>query len=132
MVDGIVAGLTAGAARLRAAVTQLAVDALGSFRDALGIHSPSSVFAGLGLAIPQGVAEGVEDGAPEATGAVGDMMSTTTNNVASVAGGPSRAVTVGELHIHVGGDGEGAEDTARRVTDALRDFFETGLATEPA
>jgi prefoldin subunit 5 len=131
MIDGIIAGLGSGMARLRAAVTGLGQGAMTAFRTALGIHSPSAVFAQFGLAIPQGIAEGVERGTPEATGAVGGMMSTTTN-VASTQGGQSRAVTTGDIHIHVGGEGEGAEDTARRVTDALRDFFETGLATEPA
>jgi hypothetical protein len=129
MIDGLISGLTSGVTRLRAAVTGVATDARAAFRDALGIHSPSTVFAQLGLAIPQGIAEGVEAGSPEATGAVGGMMSTTVNNVSSVRGGQSRAVTTGEIHIHVG-EGEGGEDTARRVTDALRDFFDTGLATE--
>jgi len=132
MINGIVAGLQNGVARLRGAVRSVAATAMGEFRSALGIASPSRVFAELGLAIPQGVAEGVERGSPEAAGAVGNMVSTTTNNVAAVQGGPSRSVQTGEIHIHVGGEGEAAEDTARRVTDALRDFFETGLATEPA
>jgi hypothetical protein len=130
MIDGVISGLTSGVARLRAAVTSVATDAMSAFRDSLGIHSPSSVFAALGLAIPQGVAEGVERGSSEAEGAVGGMMSTTTNNVSRVQGGPSRAVTVGELHVHVGNEGEGGEDTARRVSDALREFFDNGLATE--
>ncbi len=130
MIDGLISGLTSGVARLRAAVTGVATDALSAFRETLGIHSPSSVFASLGLAIPQGVAEGVERGSSEATGAAGGMMSTTTSNVSTVQGGPSRAVTVGELHVHVGGEGEGGEDTARRVTDALSDFFDHGLAME--
>jgi hypothetical protein len=129
MIDGIISGLTSGVTRLRAAVTGVATDALGAFRTALGIHSPSSVFAALGLAIPQGVAEGVERGSPEAEGSVRGMVSTTTNNVSRVQGGPSRAVTTGEIHIHVG-EGEGGEDTARRVSDALREFFDNGLTTE--
>lgn len=129
MIDGIVAGLNAGVARLRAAVTGVATDAMGAFRQALGIHSPSSVFAGLGVAIPQGVAEGIERGSGEASSAAAGMMSTTTNNVSNVRGGSSQAVTTGEIHIHVG-EGAGGEDTARRVADAMRDFFGSGLATE--
>jgi hypothetical protein len=130
LVTGIITGMKAGVARLRAAVTSLASGALDTFRSALGIHSPSTVFAQLGLAIPQGVAEGIESGATEATGAASNMVSTATTNVSQV-GGPSRSVTVGEIHIHVGA-GEGGEDTARRVTDALRDFFDTGMAMEVA
>jgi len=132
MIEGIIQGLDTGVARLRQAVTNVATDAMNAFRAALGIHSPSAVFAGFGLAIPQGVAEGVERGSAESTRAVGSMLSTTTSRVTSIQGGPSRAVSVGELHVHVGAEGEGGEDTARRVTDALREFFDTGLATEPA
>jgi hypothetical protein len=87
------------------------------------------VFAGLGLAIPQGVAQGIERGSGEAAGAASGMMSTTTSNVTNVRGGATNAVTAGEIHIHVG-EGEGGEDTARRVTDALSEFFHHGLATE--
>lgn len=130
MIDGIITGLTSGVARLRSAVTMTATDSMSAFRAALGIHSPSAVFAALGLAIPHGVAEGVERGTPEATGAVGGMMSTTTNNVSRVQGGPSRAMTVhGGVNINVA-QGEGGEDTARRVVDAMRDFLDAGLATE--
>lgn len=129
IIDGIVAGLVAGAARLRTAVLGMARDTLGTFRDALGIRSPSTVFAALGVAIPQGVAQGIDRGAQEATSAAGDMVSTAAQGVASVQGGPSRSITVGEIHIHVG-EGEGGEDTARRVTDALRDFFDQGMAAE--
>jgi len=144
MVQGIVQGLTAGAAQLRAAVTSVATDAMGAFRNALGIHSPSAVFRNLGLAIPRGIVQGIELGSSEASAAAGrvvstasetrNTVSTTTNNVRSIQGGQSRSVSVGELHVHVGrgeGEGEGSgEDTARRVTDALREFFDSGLATE--
>ena len=129
IITGLVKGLRSGVTQLREAITGVANDAMGAFQEALGISSPSRVFARFGLAISQGVAEGVDSGAPEATGAARDMVSATAGNVTNV-GGASRSVSVGELHIHVGG--EGGEDTARRVTDALRDFFDTGLATEPA
>lgn len=127
IIEGIVAGLDGE--MLQNAVRSLATGALETFRNVLGIHSPSSVFARLGLAIPQGVVAGVNQGASEATNAAGNVVSTTTNTASSVLGGSSRAVTIGEIHVHAGGS-EGGEDTARRVTDALRDFFETGLEME--
>lgn len=40
----------------------------------LGIHSPSKVFAQIGLAIPQGFAAGVDEGAPSARGAIDNMV----------------------------------------------------------
>lgn len=131
MIDGLITGLTSGIERLRSAVTGLASGAQRAFRDALGIHSPSSVFAGLGLSIPQGISEGIERGSAESTAAARDVVSTSaTSNVTNVRGGPSNSTTVGEFHIHLGEGGEGSEDTARRVVDALRDFFDAGLATE--
>lgn len=131
MISGIVAGLMSGADSVRAALTNIASGALGAFRSALGIASPSAAFAELGVAIPQGVAQGIEGGASEATGAAESMMSTTTNNVASVAGNQSQSVNAGGITINVAG-GEGGEDTAERVVDALRDYFDNALAMEPA
>ncbi|MCP3886456.1 MAG: hypothetical protein GY700_13500 [Propionibacteriaceae bacterium] len=131
MIDGIVAGIMTGSNNVRTAMTNIATSALGSFRSALGIHSPSAAFAELGVAIPQGVAEGIGQGQVEATGAADNMMSTATNNVTSVAGNKSRSVNAGEIHIHIDG-GQGGEDTADRVVDALRDFFDTSLAMEIA
>lgn len=130
IIDGIITGLRSGVARLGNAVREVASGAMGSFREALGIHSPSAVFAQFGLAIPQGVAEGVERGSSEAIGAVGNMVSTTTSNVSAVGAASSQSINIGEINLHLG-EGEGSEDTARRVTDALRDFFENGLAAEP-
>jgi hypothetical protein len=105
---------------------------MNAFRSVLGIASPSTVFAGYGLNISQGVAEGIEAGTPAATGAATNMMSTATTTNNRTATGPTSNVTTGEIHIHIGEGGEGAEDTAQRVTDALRDFFGTGLAMETA
>jgi hypothetical protein len=129
MIDGIVHGFSSGAGRLHDAVVGAANSAMNAFRSVLGISSPSAVFAGYGMNISQGVAEGISAGAPAATGAATNMMSTATTNVANQGGNQSSSVTAGEIHIHIEG-GEGAEDTAQRVTDALRDLFDTGLAME--
>jgi hypothetical protein len=140
IVDGIVTGLTDGWTRLQAKVRDMATAALGAFREVLGIRSPSRIFAKVGLAIPQGVAQGIAQGAPAAQDAASAMVTlaradvrTTTTVTADFAGGrqgaPSRAVTTGEIHIHVS-RGKDAEDTAERVRDALQAFFTTNLAME--
>jgi hypothetical protein len=131
MIDGIVHGFSSGIGRLHDAVVGAATGAMNAFRSVLGIASPSTVFAGYGLNISQGVAEGIESGAPAATGAATNMMSTATTTNNRTATGPTSNVTTGEIHIHVEA-GENGEDTAQRVTDALRDFFGTGLAMETA
>lgn len=43
-------------------------------KNLLGIHSPSTVFARIGFAIPEGFAAGVDAGAPTARSAVNDMV----------------------------------------------------------
>jgi hypothetical protein len=142
IVDGIVTGLTDGWARLQAKVRDMATAALGTFREVLGIRSPSRIFAQVGLAIPQGVAQGIGQGAPAAQDAASAMVTlaradvrTTTTVTADVrAGGPgttSRVLRTGDLHIHVG-QGKDAEETAERVRDALHELFTTNLALEGA
>jgi hypothetical protein len=142
IVDGIVTGLGEGWARLQAKVRDMATAALGTFREVLGIRSPSRIFAQVGLAIPQGVAQGIAQGAPAAQDAASAMVSSATTDIRTTttvtadlrAGGPggtSRAVTTGEIHIHVG-NAKDAEDTAERVRNALRELFTTGLALEGA
>jgi hypothetical protein len=142
IVDGIVHGLRDGWTRLQAKVRDMATAALGTFREVLGIRSPSRIFAQVGLAIPQGVAQGIAQGAPAAqdaasamvTSATTDIRTTTTVTADVRAGGQgstSRAITTGEIHIHVG-SGKDAEETAERVRDALHELFTTNLALEGA
>jgi hypothetical protein len=132
IVDGIVEGLSDGWARLQAKVRDMATAALGTFREVLGIRSPSRIFAQVGLAIPQGVAQGIAQGAPAAQDAASAMITSTTTDIRTTTtvtadlrtggqGGTSRAVTTGEIHIHVGNAKDGG---------ALRDLFTTGLALE--
>jgi hypothetical protein len=131
MIDGVVRGLSEGVARLQSAVQEVATAAMGSFRSALGIRSPSRVFAELGLAIPQGVAEGVDRGSGEAQAAVTTMVTATGNEAAGAGqGDSSRSYTIENLTIQVGA-GANDRDTAQSVRDALRDLFETDFAAEP-
>lgn len=129
IIDGIVGGLHAGAERLFSAIRGVATGAMNTFREVLGIQSPSTVFAGFGIDISRGVAQGIDEGAPAAEGAAANMMQSTAATGVNSVTNNSRSADVGEIHIHLApGDNE---DNAAAVTDALRDFFEFGLATEP-
>jgi hypothetical protein len=64
IVDGIISGLKSGASYLVNAVKNLGGIAWSAFKDKLGIHSPSKVFANLGQQIPRGVQVGVQAGTP--------------------------------------------------------------------
>lgn len=66
IVNGIINGISAGAASLFSSLRGLASDALASAKEALGIESPSKVFRDqVGRYISEGIAEGIEDFSPE-------------------------------------------------------------------
>lgn len=74
IVEGIVGGIKASAKWLIDTVSELGTGALDAFKNKLGIASPSKAFARLGIAIPQGVASGVDAGKPEARSAVAGLV----------------------------------------------------------
>ena len=88
-VDGLVNGIQAGAGQLIAMVTNLAKSALGAFKAALGIASPSKVMAVQGGHMAAGAAMGVDAGAPKVAAASKRMGSAATKGAAEggVAGG---------------------------------------------
>jgi hypothetical protein len=97
MVDGIVRGMQRGSRRLVQGVQIVARDAQAALRDALGIHSPSRVFAELGVQIPRGLAQGIEGGAPIAAQAVDDMAP--LGGAARAGGGSTTSVSIGQLVV---------------------------------
>ncbi|MFV2945266.1 phage tail tape measure protein [Pseudomonas japonica] len=63
IVNGLVNGLTAGLGQVKDAVAALGDGAIGWFKEKLGIHSPSRVFAELGGFTTEGLAQGLDAGA---------------------------------------------------------------------
>ena len=122
---GIVGGIkAAGKLVLGEALTGLATGAWDTFRTAIGAHSPSKEFAKLGVTIPQGIAQGVEQGAPTAQGAVDSLVGMPGGGGAGAAGGGARgsAVTIGELHFHASN-----ESQPKAMADELRRELERVL-----
>lgn len=120
IVAGIVAGITGGVGGMGTAITSLGASAIASARAALGIRSPSRVFADLiGAQIPAGIAMGVTAGAPAADAAVAGIVSP---SVPALGG---RGVNI-TLTINASGGGQPGE-TARairaEVEDALGSIF---------
>ncbi len=62
MIMGLVRGITGKLASVRAAIVGAAKSAIGWFKGALGIRSPSRVFMGLGGYLTQGLAIGIDRG----------------------------------------------------------------------
>jgi hypothetical protein len=126
---------------IKKAVGGLADDALSGFKSALGIHSPSTVFAKLGVAIPEGVGVGVEAGAPKAQAAVDNMIGmprissgaadsggAPSGNPSAPRGGPTTVnVNVGDINIAAGGSKQ--SDITQSLRDEVASIFE-GVAIQ--
>lgn len=75
LVDGLASGIASGVGRVTAAVTGMAEGAVTAAREALGIASPSRVFAEIGEHTAQGFQDGVTGGTQDARDAVNAMVS---------------------------------------------------------
>lgn len=73
LLDGLVNGITGKLAAVKDAITGAASSAIGWFKETLGIHSPSRVFAELGGHTMDGLQQGIEKGEGGPLGAVGDI-----------------------------------------------------------
>ncbi|AGA74258.1 phage tail tape measure protein [Pseudomonas plecoglossicida] len=73
IVNGLVNGLLAGLGQIKSAIGTLGDSTIGWFKEKLGIHSPSRVFAELGGFTTEGLAVGVNAGAKAPLDAVARM-----------------------------------------------------------
>ena len=62
IVNGLVNGLTAGLGAVKSAIGSIGDSSIGWFKEKLGIHSPSRVFAELGGFTMEGLTKGLEGG----------------------------------------------------------------------
>lgn len=87
IIAGIVRGVTSGVGALRSAVESAARSALNAARSALGISSPSKVFAAdVGAPISAGVASGITAGIPTIQNAVASAMSGALSAAGAISG----------------------------------------------
>jgi len=103
-----------------------------SFKDALGISSPSKVFAAYGEAIGDGLQQGINATAPEVNSSVETLIKPPKLDVpASSSGGAARAATtiqVGDINIVIAPrDGEDPSATGQRMGDAFVERLTTLL-----
>jgi tape measure domain-containing protein len=135
MVQGLVDGIYGMGEALASAGTWLYDNTVGRTKAALGIQSPSRVFAWMGSMMTAGMAQGVMAGAPRVAAAVGALGATATLAMgtpalampeipgaspavpsvaapagAAPAGGGAPQITV-PITVHVGGGGGGASAT---------------------
>lgn len=131
ITDGIVDGLRRGRDLVLQTVRSIANSAVSTIRDALGIRSPSRVFAALGAEIPRGFADGVERTTPTARGAVHDMVSIPADvaprgGASAIAGQTdNRSISIGDIIVQVqSGDGR---EIGESVRDAIVHALEEAL-----
>lgn len=139
---GIVGGVKSGWSAVTTVFSDMAGEAKRAFAQALGIESPSKVFAKLGGEIPAGVKLGVEQRTPEAQSAVDSIVTPKLGTAASAGaaaptapsapaspsgGASSTQVTIAELHVHARtDDAKGfAEELVRTLENVL-----SGAATQ--
>jgi hypothetical protein len=122
MMEGLVSGITSGAGAVVNALRALAEKMKATIKGALGIASPSKVFAEFGLNTSAGFAEGIEGGSRDVSGAVQNMVqlpgpamggSNVSNN--------SNTNTVSITIVAPSGD---AKDIASQVERVISDLLE--------
>lgn len=113
IVDGIAGGISAAAGAIADAAKNAAKSALDAAKSALGIKSPSTVFAQMvGLPIAQGMAMGIRQGVPMVASAAGGLAG-------AAVGGASTTVNVGGMTINQA-PGQRGDQLARMTADQLR------------
>jgi phage-related protein len=96
IVNGILNGVKGAADQLIGYMKSLANDALKAAKDALGISSPSQVFADeLGQPLVMGILEGMQGALPQLYGLVDDMGKSLEDQVTSIADKVSGAIADG-------------------------------------
>lgn len=116
LIDGLVGGITGGMDKVVSAVTGIADSAIGAAKSVLGIASPSKVFAQLGGYTAEGMASGVDEGAPEVKGALESMVS--PPEVMGGGSAPAVAAPAPSAQSGKGFDFTGAQFTFNGVKDA--------------
>lgn len=128
MVDGITTGLRGAWAGLTDELTRLASGLPGPVRTALGIHSPSRVFAELARQIPAGMEVGIAGGARDVERAGERMAASSVAGAAAGARGGRAGGPLAVVNITVE-RGDGDEDAlveriAARVEALFGDLFD--------
>jgi hypothetical protein len=102
-----------------------------AFKNALGISSPSKVFAAYGEAIGDGLQQGINATAPEVNSSVETLIKPPKLDVPAASSAPRQAGTtiqVGDVNIVVAPrDGEDPKATAQRMGDAFVERLTTLL-----
>lgn len=123
-INGIISGL--GIGPIIAAVTNVANAAKNTFKSVLGIASPSKVMAVQGMAVSDGVAVGIDEGAPEVGSASANLAKAASGGFTDGADGAT-----GKPGASAGGGGITVEATIQIMggdKQTMSELTEEGIA----
>jgi len=135
LADGIRDGVDSGRGGVLAAIEGMGEASLAAFKHALGIHSPSRLFAEAGLQLPMGEAIGIRKGLPDVKAAVEDLGAASAppkeDADAASASPAGRTAAVRSITVQVSApisiDATGAKDQKSLLDDIeakVADVFE--------
>lgn len=81
---GIESGMNGNSGSLFSSIGSLCSNIVNKFKEKLDIHSPSGIFKYWSKFIPEGAAEGIDEGAVETTKAIGNMCDSMVNEMSGV------------------------------------------------
>lgn len=120
LIDGLAAGLTTGGPKVLAAITGVANGAITAAKKALGIASPSKVFAEIGGYTAEGMSDGVDDGAASVQGSFESMVAPPAPGPAGGASSAASSGTVYNIYVTSSGDGD---DIAAKVRETIESIM---------
>jgi len=122
MMEGLVSGITSGAGAVVNALRALAEKMKATIKGALGIASPSKVFAEFGLNTSAGFAEGIKGGSRDVSGAVQNMVQ--LPGPAMGGSNVSNSSNTTMVTINVNAPSGDAKDIVAQVERAMGDLLE--------
>jgi hypothetical protein len=136
LIAGLVAGITGAGGSVLNAITGIATGAIDAAKNALGIASPSKVFAEIGMHTAAGMTEGVDGGAADVQGSFESMVAPPPPAEASGSGGapavPSSGGASPTYYITVHASGGDGPSIASALRDLLADLGAQAGGAVPA
>lgn len=127
LIQGLIDGIMSGGSSVVSAMTGVVGGAVDAAKKALGIASPSKVFAEIGMQTAAGMAGGVEGETSNVSSALESMVAPPDVTAPTIAGGSSASVNLAGAQFIFHGV-EGAEDAENRIRDLLTKILDGDLA----
>jgi hypothetical protein len=121
LIAGLAAGITSGATAVVDAVTGAATGAIDAAKKALGIASPSKVFAEIGAYTGEGMTQGIRASSGSVEAAMTDLATPPTAQAGASAAPSSSSGSTYQITINAGA---GAEDIAEKLRQVILDITE--------